>query len=307
MGQALATTARVRKSRRVRSLSVLPWLVRLTWVVLPFTVGPVLASWLDPRSPAVRTTASVGAWLVWAVVLVATLVPRDAGLTLLRVAAPATLVVAVVGALQEGTDRLAGAVAVSTAVIAAAVALLPEVGWLFVNGSAYGDERRHLLRAPGALLVGPLPLAWAVLVAGVVTGPLLLASGRWLAGGAATVAGFGVAAVLARALHSLTRRWAVLVPAGLVLKDHLAVIDPVLFRRTEVEVLRPAPADTDALDLTVAAPGLALELRLRDKVALVKVVPGTTGQPGRTARLLFTPTRPGAVLADARSRRIPTG
>jgi hypothetical protein len=57
----------------------------------------------------------------------------------------------------------------------------------------------------------------------------------------------------------------------------------------------------------VAAPGLALELRLREKVALVKVVPGTTGQPGRTARLLFTPTRPGAVLADARSRRIPTG
>ena len=297
----------MRKSLGVLRPPVLPWLVRLTWVVLPFTTGPVLAGGLDARLPAVRTTASVGLWLAWAVVLVATLVPRDVGLTVLRVAAPAALAVAVAGALHEGAGRLAGALAVSSALVAAAVAFLPEVGWLFVNGSAYGDERRHLLRAPGALLLGPLPLAWAGLVAGVVAGPLLLASERWVAGVAATVVGAAVAVVVARALHGLTGRWAVLVPAGLVLRDHLAVLDPVLFRRTEVEVLRPAPADTDALDLTVGAPGLALELRLRDEVGLVRVVPGSTGQPGRTARLLFTPTRPGAVLADARARRIPTG
>lgn len=283
------------------------WLLRLSWVVLPFTVGPVLAAALDPRSIPVRTTASVGLWLGWAVVVVALLVPRDLGLTVLRVVAPGALVVAIAAALEGDASRMAGAVAVSSATIALAVAFLPEIGSIFVNGSAYGDERRHLLRAPGFLLMGPLPLAWAALAAGVVTGPLLLASGRWVAGVLATVAGLAVAAVVGRALHSLTQRWAVLVPAGLVLKDHLAVLDPVLFRRTEVEVLRPAPADTDALDLTVRAPGLALELRLLDKVGLVKVVPGSKGQQGRTARLLFTPTRPGAVLADAGARRIPVG
>jgi hypothetical protein len=276
-------------------------------VVLPFTVGPVLADALDPRSVPVRTTASVGAWLAWGVVLVAMLVPRDVGLTVLRVVAPAALVAAVAAVLDADASRLAGAVAVSSATVAVALAFLPEVGWLFVNGSAYGDERRHLLRAPGVLLMGPLALAWAALAAGVVAGPLLLASERWLAGGAATVVGFAAAVVVARALHSLTQRWAVLVPAGLVLKDHLAILDPVLFRRTEVEVLRPAPADTDALDLTVRAPGLALELRLLEKVAIVRVVPGTKGQQGRTARVLFTPTRPGAVLADAGARRIPVG
>lgn len=276
-------------------------------MVLPFTVGPVLAAALDPRSTPVRTTASVGLWLGWGLVVVAMLVPRDVGLTVVRVVAPAALVAAIAAVLDGDASRLAGAVAVSSATIAVALAFLPEVGWAFVNGSAYGDERRHLLRAPGVLLMGPLPLAWAALVAGVVTGPLLLAAEQWVAGGVATVVGFAVAVVVARALHSLTQRWAVLVPAGLVLKDHLAVLDPVLFRRTEVEVLRPAPADTDALDLTVRAPGLALELRLLDKVGLVRVVPGTKGEQGRTARLLFTPTRPGAVLADAGARRIPTG
>jgi hypothetical protein len=291
----------------VAASPALLWVLRASWVVLPFTTGPVLAAALDPRSGAVRTTASIGLWLAWGVVVVAVLVPRDVGLTVVRVVAPAALVAAVAAVVDGDAGRLAGALAVASATVAAALAFLPEVGWLFVNGSAYGDERRHLLRAPGALLMGPLPLAWAALVAGVVTGPLLLASEQWALGGVATVVGAAVAVVVGRALHSLTQRWVVLVPAGLVLKDHLAVLDPVLVRRTEVEVLRPAPADTDALDLTVRAPGLALELRLLDKVGLVKVVPGTKGEQGRTARLLFTPTRPGAVLADAGARRIPVG
>lgn len=287
--------------------AVLPWLVRATWLVLPFSVGPVLADALDGRSAPVRDTASVGLWALWGAVLVATLVPRDLGLTALRVAAPAVLPGAVAAVLQADAGTAPSAVAVSSAVVVAAVAYLPEVGWLFVNGSAYGDERRHLLRAPGALLVGPLPLAWAALVAGALTGPLLLAARQWAAGAAVTLVGVLVVGVVGRALHSLTQRWAVLVPAGLVLKDHLSVVDPVLFRRTEVEVLRPAPADTDALDLTSGAPGLALELRLLDEVALLRVVPGQAAEPGRTARLLFTPTRPGAVLADARACRLTVG
>ena len=96
------------------------------------------------------------------------------------------------------------------------------------------------------------------------------------------------------------------VPAGLVLKDHLALLDPVLFRRQEIERLHPAPADTDALDLTVRAPGLALELRLREPVPVTVVAAGRRGgEPSRPARLLFTPSRPGAVLADAEARRVP--
>lgn len=291
----------------MRVEAVLPWALRVSCGVLPFTAGPALADALDPRSATVRSTASALLWGVWAIGVLAVLVPRPWGLTLLRVAAPALLAAAVATAIAVGAG-VSAVGAVASAVVATALAHAPETGFLFVNGAAYGDERRHLLRAPGAVLAGPLALAWAALVAAVVAGPLLLACHLWALGAAATVVGLPAAAVLARAVHSLTQRWAVFVPAGLVLRDHLALADPVLFRRQEVELLRPAPADTDALDLTVRAPGLALELRLQDKVAVMRVVLGRRGgEPGSTARLLFTPTRPGAVLADARARRIRVG
>jgi hypothetical protein len=161
------------------------------------------------------------------------------------------------------------------------------------------------LRPPGAILAGPLVLAAAGLPVAAGTGPLLLAAEQWVLGGIAAVAGGSLALVLARALYSMTLRWAVLVPAGLVLKDHLALLDPVLFRRTDIELLRRAPADTDALDCTVDAPGLALELRLRSTQHVDRMRPVRRGsEPFEAERLLFTPTRPAALLADAAARRI---
>jgi hypothetical protein len=51
-----------------------------------------------------------------------------------------------------------------------------------------------------------------------------------------------------------------------------------------------------------------LELILAEKVAMVLVTPGhRKGSAGASARLLFTPSRPGAVLAEARARRLPVG
>ena len=289
----------------VTANAALPWLLRGVWLVMPFVAGPALAAALDVRSDAVRTTASVGLWLAWALVVVALLVPHPLGLTGLRLAAPAALVAAVAAVLTGEPDSFEAALALTVTTAATSLALLPETGTWLVNGGAYGDERRHLLRPPRALFLGPIPLAWAVLVLALAGGPLLLAAGRTVAGVVAVAAGFPLALVLSRALHSLSLRWAVLVPAGLVLKDHFAVVDPVLLRRVDIEVLRRAPTGTDALDLTAGAPGLALEARLVEAVPLVRVVLGTRrSEPGRSAAMRFTPTRPGMVLADARARRI---
>jgi hypothetical protein len=289
-------------------MRVLPWVVRAAWVVLPFTVGPAVDEALDSRSSAVRTVASALLWGGWATAVLATLVPRPVGLTLLRVAAPAALVAAGAAAAWGEASALTSSVGLAGGAVAAAVAFLPETGHLFVNGAAYGDERRHLLRVPGTLLVGPLYATWALLVTAAVSGPLLLAARSWTAGALATAAGLPLAALLARALHSLTQRWAVLVPAGLVLKDHLALVDPVLFRRQGIAGLGPAPAEADGLDLTCRSPGLALELRLREAAAVTPVATGRrVPEPVRATRLLFTPTRPGALLADAETRRIRTG
>ncbi len=145
-------------------------------------------------------------------------------------------------------------------------------------------------------------------VAAACAGPLLLAARQWAVGAVVLAVGVPVAVLLLRAMHNLSRRWAVFVPAGLVLHDPMTLVDPVLFRRQTVEVLQPAGVEGDAVDLSQAAPGLALELRLAEPATLSLMKPGQRLGETRTAsRVLFTPTRPGAVLEDAKSRRFKVG
>ena len=287
---------------------IYPWVLRAVWATLPLTAGPALAAGLDGHSGPVQAVAAVGLWAGWAVVLLATLVPHPAGLTVLRMLAPAGLA-ALVWAVVAGDPSTAATVVGLVATAAAnALAFAPETGLLLVNGPAYPNERRYPLRVPGTVLFGPLPLAWAIAVGAPAAGILLLAAKQWVAGAIVIVLSNGATFVLARALHGLSRRWVVFVPAGLVLHDPMTLADPVLFPRPVIEHLRPAPAGTDSLDLTQRAAGLALELVLLEKVPMVLVQPGNrAGEAGASARLLFTPTRPGAVLRDAESRRLPVG
>jgi hypothetical protein len=91
----------------------------------------------------------------------------------------------------------------------------------------------------------------------------------------------------------LSCRWAVFVPAGFVLHDPMSLAEPVLFRREVIGSLSPAPADSEGLDITQRALGLAVELVLTEQVA-----------PLEATRLLFTPTRPGRLLAEAQRRSL---
>lgn len=281
-----------------------PWPARIAWALLPLAMGPALGNALDGSTRTVALTGSVLAWGAWAAVLVAVIIPRTASLTALRVVAPAALATANWAALA-GSRGAADAVGVGWAALTLVTAFAPTTGDAFVNGSSYGDERRMPLRVPGALVLGPIPLAWIAAMAAPVAVPLLLAAEQWVAAAATAVVGGPAAVVAIRALHGLSRRWVVFVPAGLVLHDLHAMIDPVLFPRTSIRRLGPAPADgDDALDLTQRSLGLALELELAEPAEVaprrrdgrVEVVP--------VQRLLFTPTRPGAVLVEAARRRI---
>lgn len=281
-----------------------PWLVRALWAVLPFTVGPVLAAALDGASGPVRLAASAGLWAGWAAGMVAAAVPHPIALTGLRVLAPAA--VAVVGLAAAGGHR--SALAAGWAVVTLAWAFSPAVGAHCVNGPAYPNERRYLLRVPGPLLLGPLALAWALAVVGACSGPLLLAARQWAGGVAALIVGLPLSLVLVRSIHNLSRRWAVLVPAGIVIHDPLTLVDPVLFAQRKVVALQPAVVRGGGLDLTQGAPGLALELVLSEPASLTLMKPGRRqGRTESTTRLVFTPTRPGAVLDHARARRIGGG
>lgn len=275
--------------------------MRLLWVWLPFTGGGALADALDAASIPVRSVASTGLWVGWAIGALALAVPRPVGLTAVRILGPAALG-AMAAAALAGHPAPAG---LAIGGVLAVAAVVPEVAAAFANGAAYPNERRYPLRAPAtvALLLGPA--AWATVVAGVATGPLLLAARQWAAGAACAAVGVPAALVAARALHTLSRRWAVLVPAGLVLHDPMTLREPVLFHRRVIEALLPAQAGTDALDLTAGAPGLALELRLFEKVPMCRLLPGRGRyEEGASAHLMFTPARPGALLRAAAARRI---
>ncbi len=280
------------------------WGVRLWWAAMALVAGPVLADGLQGTSPAWRSTASIGLWALWAAVMVGVMVAHPMTLVLVRLAM-LSAVVALVWAGAGGADW--GEVALVAAITggAAAVALSAPVGQVFVNGISYGDEVRLLLRPPAVLLAGPLPAAAIVSVGGVVSGPLLLAGERWWLGGAVTVIG-GVMAVFGmRSLHSLTRRWLVFVPAGVVLHDHLAVQDPVLLRRRAVSGVEPATHGSGALDLSQGAAGLILEMTMSQPITLTPPK-RTKGQSGdvRANAILVAPSRPGLTVTLAHHRRL---
>ena len=280
------------------------WVVRVWWAALPFTAGPALADGLHETSAAWRTTASVGLWVLWAGVLVGSLLVHPATLVLLRLAAPSA-VVALVWAGREGADWEEVALVAAITAGATAVSLGAPVGHVFVNGLSYGDEVRLLLRPSALLLAGPLPVTAVITVGGLVSGPLLLATERWVLGGIIAVVGGVLTVVGTRSLHSLTRRWLVFVPAGVVLHDHLAVQDPVLLRRRAVARFGPARQGSDALDLSQGAAGLILELSTNQPITLpLPTRHRESAEEAQASGILIAPSRPGHAVTLARQRQL---
>lgn len=282
--------------------------LRAVWVLLAVAASPPIGDALDDRSTAVAVVAATLAAGAWGAGLVAVLVPRTASLTAVRVLVPGASVAAVLAAATAPASPLA-VVAALLAAAATTLALAPWTTDAFVDGSSYGPERRFALRTPLAVALIAV-VAWAVVVAGAVTGPLLLAAGRWVVGSVATAAGAAAAVAGVRSLHQLSRRWVVLVPTGLVVHDPITMPEPQLFLRQTVRHLGPATAGiTDELvteDLTAGASGLALELVLAEPVDLL-VHEGRATATRPVHRVLFTPGRPGALLAAARGHRLPVG
>lgn len=285
------------------------WALAAVWLSLPLTAGTAFAEALDPRDRPVQVVASVLLWLGWAAAIVALLVPRTTSLTATRLLVPAAPAAALAAALA-GPFTVADLVAVTFGLVAFGLLLLPATADRMVTGSSYGDEVRFLLKTPGPLLLGPLQLIWALTVAGTVTGPLLLAAGQWVAGGVAVVVGAGLVVVGVRAVHGLSRRWVVFVPAGLVLHDLTAMADALLVPRKLLGRIGPAPADTTATDLTLGSAGLALQLDLTEPTVIAprpRNPRRPTLEPIHVTALLVSPARPGALLREARTRRLRVG
>ncbi|MDH3705395.1 MAG: hypothetical protein OES57_04975 [Acidimicrobiia bacterium] len=280
-----------------------PWLFRAAWLVVPFLVGPALAAALDDSSSPGRTIVSVALWAVWALTMLATLVPRTFTLTLVRVVAPATLLVTVWATIDAGFDANAAVGLIGAGAVAVLV-FDPALGEVFVNGSSYGPELRLPLRPPAAVLLGPLPVAWLVSVLGLAVGPTLLAHELWVAGLLLTGIGAPLAGFALRSLHGLSRRWLVFVPGGLVVHDPLALAEPVLMPTSVVGAVRPAPAHSsdERLDLSGSAPGLAIQIDVDPAVGFGVTQAARHTELIETEIVLVTPSRPNRLVSEAAER-----
>jgi hypothetical protein len=212
------------------------WCARVLWALLPVSTGTAFSDALDSWSTGPARVGAALLWLAWAAGMVALFLPRPWAITVLRVVAP----VALICTLLTITSTTGGSavLAVASTTVAVVFALASPVVQAAANALAYGDEIRFALRIPTPLLLGPVPIGIAVVAAGIASGPLLLAAGAIGVGVVVLVIGLAVAALVARSLHGLSRRWLVFVPAGVVVADPLSLLDPVLVRRNEVAGLR---------------------------------------------------------------------
>lgn len=294
------------------SRAVSRWAPAIVWLSLPLTAGTSFAHALEHRSSAVTFTATVGLWLLWVVGLIATLAPSSVSLTTIRILMPASLVAAVWAALAvpNGAD-FAESLALGVTSLCSVLSLSAAVGYTFINGSSYGDERRFPLRPPGPVVLGPLELVWIAMVASAFSGPLLLATRQWIAGTIVTLVAVVICSAGARALHQLSKRWLVFVPAGIVLVDRTMLLDALLVQRHVVSSIGLAEEDSTAVDLSAGAVGMQIEIRLSTTDSIIPTPPRRDRrkivEPLDVDAVRFTPSRPGWVLEAAKERRLTVG
>jgi len=288
---------------------VVLWLARIAWLSLPLTAGGAIADAVAPWSSPLRLVAAVLAWGGWGVGVLALLIPQPWGLTLLRVAAPCAIVTIGLAATTGRPSSEESVLAVVAGLVAAGLALAPPPALAAVNGPAYGDERRFPLRIPPALFLGPLPGAVIAVGLGVSAGPLLLAAQRWIEGTVAALLGAVSVGVGIRALHGLSRRWAVLVPAGFVLADPASLADPVLFRREGIRTMHAvderASAPESVADFRLGATGGTVTLQLDTPIDLFTRRGRHDSARVDADEIWFAVVRRSGLLADAARRRIP--
>jgi hypothetical protein len=283
----------------------LPWLLRAGWVAVLVVGGRALDSALDGRTALSTDVVRWSAAAMWVIGVAAMAIPAVVSLTATRLVVPLAIPTALLAwSAGAGSGDALGFTVL--ALLVTVIAFSAELGRAFVQASAYGEEDRHLLRPPLAYAVASL-LTWMVWAVALLAGALLLADRRWVTGAACAVLAVAGAIWGWPRWHTLSRRWFVIVPIGLVVHDHLVLAETLMLRRSQLARIQLARAGTEAADLTGPAPGHAVELQLHE--AETAILAATPKQPRGTVihllACLVSPSRPGQALLAARQRRLP--
>lgn len=254
----------MRTNPDARNITV--WVVRIAWVLLAVVPSPIGDAVADSGRTA-QVVFTLAAWLVWAIGVVAVAWLSPVSLTAIRTLAPATVIGLVVATLARPEPADAAVlwplVAVALGVVAAFAAFLPDYAAAHVQASAYGAERRLPLRVP-VPQVAPMVIAW-LLATGSLASFLFTLAGEvwWLAASTGVVAAL-LAWVAVTRLHRFARRWLVIVPAGIVVHDHLLLAETFMVKSNTVTSVRLADAPGEALDLSGITRGTVMVVSMRD-------------------------------------------
>jgi hypothetical protein len=288
--------------RTISLRAVTPVLVGL-WLAVGVVGWFGLHDAVADRSDTAGVVVAVCAWAGWGIGLVALAVASTVSLTVIRMIVSLTVPVALVAWMTDLSATL-GIACVGVCSVAMIAMWSGLAGDRMVQSSAYGDERRFLLRVPaGHALVQCSAIAiWVVAVLGSVA---LLAASQWLLAVPSVLVTVGFGALVGNGLHRLHRRWLVFVPTGLVVHDHVVLDETLMLRRIDIAGLGPALATSNALDATGQAAGLAVQIDLRELVRVAIAKSATTPAHGvEIDAMLCRPVRPGSFLDEAAKRRM---
>ena len=281
----------------LRIATGLLWSMRILVGCLPF-VGAGVGALLETRSTAIQIVGTVLAWLIWGLIVLASFISHPISLTVLRMGTPvvAGFLVLIAATDQDSTLQVINA-AIGFAVLL--ISFSAEIGSIYVQASAYGDERRFLLRPPVAF-VAPVAISVVIVDFFIIATPMFFAARIWLAG---TISLIGLAACIkfmAPRIHQLSRRWLVFVPAGFVVHDEIVLSINLMIKKHELVDIQLARDDTQAADLSALTWGVPLELSFNKTLDVSLTAIGARHLKAVSAihatSIIIAPSRPGAVL-----------
>jgi len=281
----------------LRLATGLLWSMRILVGCMPF-VGAGVGAPLETRSTAIQIVGTVLAWLVWGLIVLTSFISHPISLTVLRMGTPvvAGFLVFIAATDQGSTLQIINA-AISFAVLL--LSFSAEIGSIYVQASAYGDERRFLLRPPVAF-VAPVAISVVIVNFFIIATPMFFAARIWLAG---VISLIGLAACIkfmAPRIHQLSRRWLVFVPAGFVVHDEIVLSINLMIKKQELVDIQLARDDTQAADLSALTWGVPLELSFNKTLDVSLTAIGARHLKAVSAihatSIIIAPSRPGAVL-----------
>lgn len=229
-----------------RLLTHIAWPVRVLWVA--FALAP--------------NGFGIVAWILWAVVAVATWIHHPIALTIIRCLTPIVVFYSIAHMLSESFSSKN--IAVSTCgLVSLMLVFTGEYGSVHVQAGAYGNERRFLLRIPAPVVL-PTLIIWALFASAVIALEIATQNKNYFVAIPVLLATFAASWKFAPQMHRLSKRWLVRVPAGWVVHDDLLLAENLLIRSHNLVAMDFALANSEALDISGMTRGVPVQVTLRE-------------------------------------------